>query len=64
VVGGLALAAAATRTLERLLYGVTPLNPVTFAAVAVLVTVGALVVSYLAARRVLRIDLIELLRAE
>jgi predicted permease len=64
VVGGLALAAAATRTLEKLLYGVTPLNPVTFAAVAVLVTVGALVVSYLAARRVLRIDLIELLRAE
>ncbi len=64
VVGGLALAAAATRALEKLLYGVTPLDPATFAAVALLVTGCALVVSYLAARRVLHIDLIDLLRAE
>jgi putative ABC transport system permease protein len=62
--GGLALAAVAARMLEKLLYGVSPLDPTTFAAVAVLATACALGVSYLAARRVLRIDLIELLRAE
>jgi putative ABC transport system permease protein len=64
VVGGLALAAAAARTLEKLLYGVSPLDPETFVAVGVLATVCALAVSYLAARRVLRIDPIALLRAE
>jgi predicted permease len=64
VVGGLALAAAATRTLAKLLYGVSPLDPVTFAAVALTVTTCALGVCYLAARRVLRIDLLDLLRAE
>jgi predicted lysophospholipase L1 biosynthesis ABC-type transport system permease subunit len=64
VVGGLALAAAAARTLEKLLYGVSPLDPTTFAAVALVATVCALAVSYVAARRVLRIDLVTLLRAE
>jgi putative ABC transport system permease protein len=64
VAGGLALAAAAARTLEKLLYGVSPLDPTTFASVAALTTACALGVSYVAARRVLRIDPIELLRAE
>ena len=64
VSGGVTLAAAATRTLETLLYGVTPLDPATFAAVALAVAACAVAVSYLAARRVLRIDPIELLRTE
>jgi putative ABC transport system permease protein len=61
---GLGLAAALGRTMSGLLYGVTPQDPATFAAVALLVAASALAVAWFAARRVLRIDLIELLRTE
>ena len=64
VVIGAALAAAATRVLEAMLYGVSPTDPVTFAAVAVVVAAVALVASYVPARRVLRIDPAETLRAD
>jgi predicted permease len=62
VVLGLAAAVAAGRTLATLLYGVTPYDPLTFAGVAVLVALAALGTCYLAARRVLRLDLLQLLR--
>jgi ABC-type antimicrobial peptide transport system permease subunit len=64
VVLGLSAAAAVGKTLARLLYGVSPYDPLTFAVVASLVTIGALGVCYLAARRALRTDLLELLRSE
>ena len=41
LVAGLALAAASTRLLGSLLYGVTPLDPLTFAAVASLLTAAS-----------------------
>lgn len=62
VVLGLGAAAAAGRTLATLLYGVTPYDPLTFGGVAVLVALAALGTCYLAARRVLRLDLLQLLR--
>jgi putative ABC transport system permease protein len=64
LVVGLGLASALGRTLARLLYGVGPHDPATFVAVACLVAVAALSVSYFAARRALRIDVVESLRAE
>jgi predicted lysophospholipase L1 biosynthesis ABC-type transport system permease subunit len=64
VVVGLAAAGAVGRTLATLLYGVSPHDPATFAAVAVLVAAGALGTCYLAARRALQQDLLQLLRAE
>jgi putative ABC transport system permease protein len=64
VVAGLCGAAAAGRTMARLLYGVSPYDPLTFAAVAVLVGGATLGVCYVAARRALRVDVLELLRAE
>ncbi len=64
VIAGIGLAAAAAHTLAQLLYGVTPHDPLTFTVVGLLVGACAVGVSYLAARRVLRIDLLELLRAE
>lgn len=64
VVAGLGGAAAVGRTLARLLYGVSPYDPATFGAVAALVATLAIAVCYVAARRALRVDLLELLRAE
>jgi len=64
VVIGAVLAAAATRVLESMLYGVSPTDPLTFGAVALLVTAIALVASYVPARRALRVDPAEALRAD
>lgn len=64
VIAGLGVAAAVGRTLARLLYGVSPYDPLTFGAVALLVGGAGVGICYLAARRALRVDLLELLRAE
>jgi putative ABC transport system permease protein len=64
VVIGLAAAGAVGRMLATLLYGVSPHDPATFAAVAVIVAAAAVGTCYLAARRALQQDLLELLRAE
>jgi hypothetical protein len=61
---GIAAAAAATRVLEGMLYGVSSADPLTFAAIALLVAAIAVVASYLPARRVLRVDPTEALRAD
>ena len=61
---GAAGAVGGTRALASLLYGVTVADPITFAGVVLLVAVVALLASYLPARRALRIDPVEALRAE
>lgn len=48
---GLACAIVAVRPLHRWLYGVSPMDPVTFAAVPIVFAVVALLASYLPARR-------------
>jgi putative ABC transport system permease protein len=53
-----------TRVLSSLLYDVTPHDPVTFAAVAALLTAVTLVACYLPARRASRLDPLVALRAE
>ena len=64
VVIGLGAAFASTRLLSGLLYGVTPADPVSFVAIAMLVVAIALLASYLPARRAVRIDPVTALRAE
>ena len=64
VILGLASAAAATRLIRNLLFGVGPLDPGTFAVVGVLLGVVALVAAYVPARRVSRVDPVIALRAE
>ncbi len=64
VVLGLGVGAGAARWLRSLLYGVRPLDPLTFGAVALLVFAAALVTSFLAAHRASRIEPLELLRSE
>jgi putative ABC transport system permease protein len=57
-------AAAVTRYLESMLFGVTPLDPATFAAVAFGFTTVALVASLVPARRATRVDPLVALRSE
>jgi ABC-type antimicrobial peptide transport system permease subunit len=61
---GVAAGALATRTLARVLYGVDPLDPATFAGVAAVLIAVALVASYVPARRAIRVDPIGALRSE
>jgi putative ABC transport system permease protein len=61
---GAAVALAAVRVIESMLYEVNPIDPLTFGAVALLVILIALVASYVPARRALRVDPAEALRAD
>jgi putative ABC transport system permease protein len=61
---GLALAWAATRALQNVLYGVTAGDPSTYATVVALLASIALLASYLPARRASRLDPIAVLRAD
>jgi predicted lysophospholipase L1 biosynthesis ABC-type transport system permease subunit len=61
---GLVAALAATRFLSGLLYGVSPTDPPTFAAVAVTLLGAGLLASWLPARRAVRVDPARALRAE
>jgi hypothetical protein len=61
---GMASAVAAGRWMASLLSGVSPYDPLTYAAVAVVVLAISAVASYLPARRASKIDPLELLRSE
>jgi predicted permease len=62
VVVGSAVALAATRVLSRLLYQVTPTDPLTFAAAGATLILVAALASYLPARQASRVDPVDILR--
>ena len=61
---GFAISYALTRLLHTLLFGVTPNDPLTIAAVAFLLATVSLVACYIPARRASRLDPIQALRYE
>ncbi len=61
---GLGAAAALMRLMGTLLFGIRPLDPVTFLTVPVALVAAAALASYLPARRTTTIDPVEALRAE
>jgi len=61
---GLVGALTTMRLVLRLLYGISPIDPVTFAGVSVLLAVVAMLASWLPARRAAKVDPMEALRHE
>ena len=61
---GLAGAAALMRLMKSLLFGISPLDPLTYLAVPVILAAAAALASYLPARKAAAVDPVEALRAE
>lgn len=61
---GLVAAASLTRLMSSLLFGIAPMDPLTYAAVPVVLLSAALLASYLPARRAAAVDPVETLKAE
>jgi putative ABC transport system permease protein len=62
IAAGLVSAAALTRLMSSLLFGVSPLDPMTYTVVAFILISVAMLASYLPARRSARVDPVEALR--
>jgi ABC-type antimicrobial peptide transport system permease subunit len=60
---GVAAAFGLTRLIANQLYGVTPMDPVTLAAVAMVLTMVAAVACYIPSRRAYRTDPLQTLRS-
>ena len=61
---GLVVAAGVTRLMSTLLYGITPLDPITYAVVPVILVLATVLASYLPARRAASVSPVEALRSE
>jgi len=61
---GLAAAAGVTRLMSTLLYGVSSLDPLTYAAVPLILVATTVLASYLPARQVASVEPVEALRSE
>jgi putative ABC transport system permease protein len=61
---GLGGAVALSSLMKSLLFGVTPLDPMTYAVMPVVLLVATLAASYLPAKRAAAVDPAETLRAE
>jgi predicted permease len=63
-VTGLAAAAGLTQLMKSVLFGISPVDPVTYTAVPLVLVAATVLASYLPARRAAAVDPVETLRAE
>jgi ABC-type antimicrobial peptide transport system permease subunit len=61
---GLTAAAGLMRLMSSLLFGVSPMDPLTYVSVLIILAASAVLASYLPARRAAAVDPVEALRAE
>jgi putative ABC transport system permease protein len=61
---GLLLAIATAKILGGLLYGVSALDPIAFTVAPLVLTIAALIATWLPARRATRVNPVQALRAE
>jgi len=61
---GLVAAAGLMRLMKSLLFGISPFDPLTYAAVPIVLVAAAVLASYLPARRAAAVDPVEALKAE
>jgi len=61
---GVGAAAGLTQMMKSLLFGISPLDPVTYTAVPLVLAVAAVLASYLPARRAAAVDPVVALRTE
>jgi ABC-type antimicrobial peptide transport system permease subunit len=64
IVFGIAAAAALTRLMSSLLFGVKPYDPITYIGVSIGLVIAAILASYAPASRAASVDPVEALRAE
>jgi predicted permease len=64
LIAGLALASVVTRLLTNQLFEVSPIDPATFSVVAMILLAAAVLASVIPARRAMRVDPVDALRAE
>jgi ABC-type antimicrobial peptide transport system permease subunit len=64
IVVGLTTAAGVTRLIQSLLFGTSPLDPVTFVVTPLVLAAAAMLASYLPARRAMAVDPVETMRVE
>ena len=61
---GIGAAVASTRVMRSILFGVEPLDPMTFAVMPVVLATAAILATYLPARRAVSMDPVETMRSE
>ena len=61
---GLAMAVGLTRFMKSLVFEVSPLDPLTFIAVPLLLAIAVVLASYVPARRAAALNPVEVLKAE
>lgn len=64
IAAGLLVAAGTTHFMSRLLYGISPIDPTTFAAVSAILAAVALLASYIPARKAAQLNPVDAMRYE
>ena len=64
IAAGLVIAAGLTRFMRSMLFGISPLDPLTYISISLILAAAAVLASYLPAHRAAAVDPVDALRAE